>query len=271
MAVSIQKIYNKGFGNLNEDELLIKDKIFAVFDGASNLVKFINKKGETGGKLAAKIAKEIFLKNDKSLKQLAIEANNQILEAMKKEGINTNQKEALWATSFASVRLKNNGAEFFSIGDCLIFVLFKNDSHKLLTQYMDHDLETMIKWKKLANKKTKNIWKVLKSQIDKVRRGANIKYGCLNDQKEAIKFFKFGKIRLENIKSMILFTDGLLLPKENPEESENWNIFVKIYKKSGLKGILKHVRSLERKDPNCWKYPRFKLHDDVAAIGIDFI
>ncbi len=51
----IQKIYNKGSVKLNEDELLIKEDLFVVFDGATSLVKFINKKGETGGKLASKI------------------------------------------------------------------------------------------------------------------------------------------------------------------------------------------------------------------------
>ena len=269
MSVSIQKIYDKGSGKL--DDILIKDNLFVVFDGASSLVRFVNKKGETGGKLAAKIAKEIFSKNNKSLKQLAIEANNNILEAMKKEGIDMNQKEALWSTSLAAVRLKNNEVEFFSIGDCLILALFKNGSHKLLVPYLDHDLETMIKWKKLANRKVRNIWRVLKQQIDKVRKEANIKYGCLNGQKEALKFFRYGKVTLKNIESIILFTDGLFIPKENPKEREKWELFVKLYQDHGLVGVLKYVRSLEKLDPNCWKFPRFKQHDDIAAIGIDFM
>lgn len=271
MTISVQKIYSKGSGKLNEDELLIKDNVFATFDGASSLVKFVNKDGKTGGKLAAEITKEIFSKKDKPLNQLAIEANNRILKDMKKEGMDINQKEALWSVSTAAIRLNREEAEFFNIGDCFILVIFKESFHRLLIPYVDHDLETMIKWKKLAEKKVKDIWGVLKSQIEKVRREANIKYGCLNGQKEAITFFRYGRFKVENIKSIILFSDGLLIPKENPEQPENWGLFVKLYQEAGLRGILKYVRSLEKSDPNCWKYPRFKQHDDVAAIAIDFL
>jgi len=87
-------------------------------------------------------------------------------------------------------------------------------------------------------------------------------------EEDATKFFNTGKIELKNIENIILFTDGLLLPKENPEEKEDWNKFVKIYKKSGLGGLLKYVRETEESDPKCYLYPRFKKHDDVAAISI---
>jgi len=268
--ISIQKIHEKGLGIVNEDEFLIKNKLFAVFDGASSLVKFINKNGETGGKIAANIVKNVFSKNDKSLGQLAIESNNQILNEMKKANIDINEKRALWTTVAAAVRLKKEEAEFFNIGDCLILAISKDSSYKLLTPYSDMDSETMIQWKKLADEGVKDVWKKLKSKIEKVRSQANLTYGSLNGQKDAVNFFNFGKINLKDIKSIILFTDGLFIPKENPKESENWDLFVKLYLETGLVGILKHIRSIEKSDPNCKKYPRFKQHDDIAAIGIDF-
>lgn len=268
---SIQKIYSKGSRKFNEDELLIKNNIFAVFDGASSLVEFVDKEGKTGGKLAATITKQVFSKNNRPLKELAILANNRIWDYMKSEGVNEHQREALWSTSAAVIRLKEDEVKFFQIGDCLVLIIYQDGSYRLLTEYKDHDLETMILWKELADKKVKDIRDKLKSQIIKVRREANITYGCLNGEEEAIRFFVLGKIKLSNIKSLILFTDGLFIPKENPHDPENWNLFVKTYQKAGLRGLLNYVRSIEKDDPNCWKYPRFKKHDDVAAIGIDFL
>lgn len=269
--ILIQKIYSKGSGELNEDEWLIKNNIFAVFDGLTGLTEFIDRGGKTGGKLAAEIAKEAFSENGRPLKELAILANNRILDKMEKAGVDTEQKEALWSTTAAVVRLLLEEVEFFQIGDSLILAIYQDDSYKLLTEYLDHDLETMILWKELAEQKEKNIRTKLQDQIVIVRRETNITHGALNGEKEAIKFFKFGKIGFNNIKSLILFTDGLIIPKEDPKNPDDWLLFVKIYQKSGLPGLLKYIRSLEKEDPYCWRYSRFKQYDDVAAIGIDFL
>jgi hypothetical protein len=128
----------------------------------------------------------------------------------------------------------------------------------------------MIRWKKLAGKK-ENIWRKLGKNIIMVRRKSNVTYGVLNGNEKAIKFFNTGKFSLKDVKSIILFTDGLLIPKENPEDEEDWNLFVSLYNKSGLKGLLNYVRSVENTDPNCLIYPRYKKHDDIAAVAIKII
>jgi len=38
----------------------------------------------------------------------------------------------------------------------------------------------------------------------------------------------------------------------------------------GLDGLRDHVRSQEAADPDMKRYPRFKKHDDIAAIAIHF-
>jgi hypothetical protein len=38
----------------------------------------------------------------------------------------------------------------------------------------------------------------------------------------------------------------------------------------GLKRGRDYIRELEESDPNCWKYPRHKKSDDIAAIAISF-
>lgn len=124
--------------------------------------------------------------------------------------------------------------------------------------------------KNLAAQKVKNIRAELIEQIIKVRREANVTYGFLTGEKEAERFFELGKIPLANVRSLVLFTDGLLIPKRDVEKPEKWPLFVKLYQSGGLEGLADYIRELEKTDPYCWKYPRLKQHDDMAAIGIDF-
>ncbi len=270
MEISVQKVYDKANRRINEDALLIKDNLYAVFDGATSQVPYLNKKGETGAKLASTIAKNEFSDNKGSLKDLAINANNKINEAMIKENIKVKDKLVRWSTNVAAVRLNNAEVEYLVVGDCFILAIFEDNSSKLLVPYHDHDLENMKEWRKLADKKINNIYEKLKPQRTKLRREMNITYGALNGEREAVKFFNYGKTNLRNIRSVIIFTDGLLIPKEDPEGNEDWELFVRIYQKAGLKGLLKYVRDIEKKDPKCWKYPRYKQHDDATAIAIDF-
>ncbi len=266
----IQKIHDKGSHVINEDELLAEGNLYAVFDGAGSLVEFMDKENNTGGLLAARIAKSAFSENNAALTVMAEKANSEILAAMKKENIDTGNKLALWGSCAAAVRLKSDSLEFFGIGDSLVLALFNDGSYLLLTRHINHDLPALIKWKELADKKTVNIKQELMPVIRDIRKQSNISYGILNGDERAGNFFSAGKFPLRGVQSVIVFTDGFFIPKENPQEPINLNMFVELYNRSGLHGVLKHVRSLENEDPNCWKYPRLKKHDDATAIGIDF-
>jgi hypothetical protein len=63
-------------------------------------------------------------------------------------------------------------------------------------------------------------------------------------------------------------TDGLFIPREDPHQDSDWDTLIDLYRKDGLKMIRDHVRSLQRQDPACRKYPRFKVHDDIAAVAV---
>jgi hypothetical protein len=267
---SYDKVYSQGSGKMNEDEYLLKDNLFVVFDGATSLIPFMSSEGKTGGRLAAEIARKEFSKDGESLFELAENTNNVLVESMRESNIDTSQKEALWMVGAAAVKIHENEIEYFQISDCHILTILKDDTAKLLVDVIDHDLETMKMWKEAALRNEEgNLWEELKPQINKVRRQANIDYGFLNGEKEAVKFFKYGKVKRNNIKSIILFTDGMLIPKTDPEGEEDWNLFAKIYQEKGLTGVLEHVRSTEDSDSKCRKYPRFKIHDDIAAVSID--
>lgn len=264
----VRTLLEKGSGEFNEDVLLEEGDILGVFDGATSLDKRRFHEGQTGGLLAARTAAQSFQDHRSPLDQLAEEANQNIQNAQLDKSIGLDERHKLWSTSFAVVHLDGNRLEYCQTGDALILFIFQDGSYKVLTPDIDIDRETLHLWKKTPVAPDSLIQEVLAEQIHKVRLEMNISYGVLNGEPEALEFIRHGYEDLTDISDILLFTDGLQLPRENPLEEQNWQSFVELYRQGGLQGVRDHVRHLQQQDPACRKYPRFKIHDDIAAVAI---
>jgi serine/threonine protein phosphatase PrpC len=268
---------------LNEDNLIVEENLFGVFDGATSLDKRTFDNGKTGGFLASSAARSVFVKNHYPLVSLAKGANQEIHNQMLSHGVNLSKKENLWSTSAAVIRIKDDHLEWVQTGDCFIVLVFKDNSHKVLVEKQDHDYDTLCMWKKAVEKdltgpdkilpvqstSDKNrISEVLGAQIKKIRSQMNEKYGVLNGEEKAVDFLNYGYETLDEVKDILLFTDGLSIPQKKPERSKNFSSLVKNYLNLGLDGLAAEIRKTEKNDPHCTVYPRFKCHDDIAAIAI---
>ncbi len=260
----VDHILEKGTGHQNEDFLIIEKNLFGVFDGASSLDKEQFEGGKTGGMIAAGTAGRIFSRNHYPLSHLGAQANQAILSEMKQKNIDFSQRHKLWSTSAAVVRVKKNSIEWFQTGDAHIILLYKDGSHKVLVERDDHDYETLLMLKKLKFKPAP----AYQSQIKKIRAKMNRTYGVLNGEPEAMDFVNTGFEPSKEVKTILIFTDGLQLPSRTPRKKKNFDGFIQIYKKSGLCGLKNHIRQIEAQDQDINTYPRFKCHDDVAAIAI---
>ncbi|MBA3036483.1 MAG: protein phosphatase 2C domain-containing protein [Desulfobacterium sp.] len=263
-----EHILAKGSGGTNEDTLVIEKNLFGVFDGATSLDKAFFGSKKTGGMIASSTACSIFSKNHYPLIELAKAANNSIHDKMISHGVNLSARECLWSTSAAVVRIKEKGLEWIQTGDSFIILIYRDHSYKVLAERTDHDFETLSIWKKMSDKSSSLIHEALEEQIRKTRYRMNRSYGVLNGEKEAETFLKSGVESLENVKEILVFTDGLNIPVETPEREKNFDILVERFLCLGLNGLKEHIREIEKNDPGCIKYPRFKCHDDIAAICI---
>jgi len=263
-------IYDKGVGTVNEDQYFIDKNTFGVFDGASSLNKFLDKNRKTGGWRASDIAKNIFLNKTKTLKDTMMDVNYKIKESMLSEGIDISKKGNLWSTGAAVVQIKKNQMEWAQISDCLIIVINKDNSFKILVEDWDHDKNTFILWEGLKRQGVSDIRnnKIIVDEILRNRGLSGIEYGFLNGEKEALDFIEYGLEDISNAKYILLFTDGLHVPQENPSQKDTFDGFVDIFLDVGLSGLMKYVRDLENNDKDIKVYPRFKVHDDIAAIAI---
>jgi len=265
--MKISYILEKGTGDLNEDALLANNSVFAVFDGATSLEKKNFNNGLTGGFIASNTAKKKFDNKEKSLPQLAFDANLAIRDKMINNNVNISDKISLWSTSAAAIKFNQDIIEWAQIGDATIIFIHEDGSFSLPSEKLNHDKKTLYMWKHIANKTNLPIHEALKGQIKKVRKRMNIDYGVLNGESSFVSFLNSGKEKIENKKEIILFTDGLSIPSMEPG-NDNFDKFISIYKQKGLDGLKTEIRASEKKDPECKIYPRFKTHDDIAAISI---
>lgn len=267
--MTVKHLTDKGSGAINEDQYLITSNLFGVFDGATGLIKYLDAKGSTGGLLAAQTARDVFEKNQKNPFINSIEETSvTIMKKMREAEIYTKDKAGLWATSASVIRVGNDSIEYIQIGDSPIVFFEKNGGLQVLEK--DHDLETMQLWKLLANEGVKDVRHDdrLEKQVLKVRRESNIAYGILNGESLSLNLIRQGTISKENIKYILIFSDGMIIPQEDPNKPKDFGKIVQIFEKSGLEAVRNHIRQLEDSDPNSLTYPRFKPHDDLTAIAI---
>ncbi|WP_163338166.1 protein phosphatase 2C domain-containing protein [Desulfopila sp. IMCC35008] len=267
----LQSLHLKGSGHVNEDVLLVDGKTYGVFDGATSLHQVGLDNGKTGGLIAATIAAEAFKEdNSRQLHTVAVEANERIAEAQRKTGDLNGDRSRLWSTSMGVVRVGDNRLEYCQSGDAVILVLFKDGGYRLISTDVNIDRETLTMWKDMAWCDGITIHEALADQIRTTRQRMNVDYGVLNGESEAIQFLKHGAIDLADISDVILCTDGLFLPREEPAEDQDWRLFTDLYQQGGLHLIHDHIHTLQESDPDCRKYPRFKKHDDIAALALPF-
>ena len=264
----IDWLYRQGSGALNEDSCLLGNRMCGVFDGATALNGRIYDGGKTGGYLASHLARDTFRADDAPLMRLTDRANRRILKAMKKKGVDLRHKENLWCTSLAVVRVGEDAFEWVQSGDSLILTIYKDRTYRLLVPDRCHDAPTLCLWREQAACGARAIFENLKEQIIAVRREMNVTYGALNGEREALDFISRGRENLEGIQHILLFTDGLLIPQERPEKGHRFDILVNQFLEGGLQAIYRYVHRLQDADPLCHKYPRFKPHDDIAAVSL---
>ncbi|GAB6112333.1 protein phosphatase 2C domain-containing protein [Desulfomicrobium salsuginis] len=261
----IEHILEQGSGPRNEDCLIMDGSIFGVFDGATSLDGACFGDGESGGFMASTIAGRTFLRNHQPLLRLGVEANDAIRGGMESRRVDVSRRRSLWSTSAAVVRLRDGVVEWFQTGDCQVVFMDGDGGFRLPAAREDHDYPTLCTIRERGR-----FHPEVQALIETVREGMNRDYGVLNGEREAVGFFRAGAEPVGGVKSVLLFTDGLDVPCTSPARRKDYSCLVGMARELGLQGLRDHVRGREAADPDIELYPRFKKHDDIAAIAIHF-
>lgn len=283
--MDIQTISVKGSKEWNEDALIINRpmNIYGVADGATSLVPYRSQQGETGGRRASQIVKGFFEsvneKSEESLENLAKVANKLLGEEMDREGIVLKEKENLWTTGLALIRVNKHRIEFVQAGDCMIIALYNDGSYRTVTrdQISYFDNETKKEWinsieagLSTQTEIRKRVEPMIKKQKYKINTMSG--FSVLDGSDSAELYLENGQINRINLTSIIICTDGLFMHEER--NSTNLIDPIKeIVEKSSLLGIeayIDYLNAVEDKDPECIRFPRTKKSDDKTAVYIKF-
>ncbi|MCW8859974.1 MAG: protein phosphatase 2C domain-containing protein [Deltaproteobacteria bacterium] len=264
----VQSLLEQGSGTFNEDALLIQETLFGVFDGASSLKGDLYR-GKSGAWWAAHLARGAFAANDASLSALAEKANRAIAKGMVLAAVDVTERLQLWSTSAAVVRINGEMLDYVQIGDALILAIYDDGIFDMPAPFHNHDRSTFDLWGTLAQQGCDNIRTHLVPHIEQVRRQMNRQFGVLNGEEEMRGFLHSGSLPTAGLQHLLIFTDGLHLPKEL-SGNVDFARMVDCYLQHGLTGLHQAIRHLEKSDPDCCRFPRFKQHDDIATIAIEF-
>ncbi|AZN43420.1 protein phosphatase 2C domain-containing protein [Paenibacillus albus] len=273
----------RGVGVCNEDALISNASlgIYGVIDGATSIVPYTGPNGETGGYLASQLIARICGESedaDLSLIELLGQANKALGQAMGEAGIKTERKEEVWSACSVLVRTAPKWIEFAQTGDCMLAVYYTDGTIRIVTndQLAHVDDRTKAVWTAgiEAGLTTRaELWEHSKATIAEGRALANADggYSVINGDPAFADYAEFGRISRTNVQALLLFSDGLYIPKPPGESDKDSAIQIAtLVQEMGLARYLEWLTALEESDPDCTQFPRLKKSDDKTAIWIDF-
>ncbi|EMT50492.1 PP2C family serine/threonine-protein phosphatase [Brevibacillus borstelensis] len=277
--MNVEALSIPGYSGNNEDRFLINtaQQIFAVIDGVSSLVPFVTRTGQSGGVMAARIVHDHLaaVGKDADLPSVLLAANERLRDYMISEEIDLSQKEALWGAAAAVVKLDGTHLHYAQTGDCMIFAVYADDSIRVLTHLQVNHLEAaaMEKWEEGIRQGLSTRAELIESVRDILvhnRYQANTPggYGVLNGEPLSGDFLEYGRINRIGLKAVLLLTDGLFWPAARGEGSIGWEKTVCPILEKGLQAYTDELVQLEKSDPECIAYPRFKPADDKTGVVI---
>jgi serine/threonine protein phosphatase PrpC len=277
----------KGSSQWNEDSWFAREDaaVFAVMDGATSVTPFRGPNGETGGYLASRTVRRTLEAisaeewNTIELKDAVLKANAALRAAMLESGINVEDKEQLWTTGIAIVKITPTQVHYAQTGDCMILARYKDGTHRLVThdQVAHIDMQTMQRWKACVErgmKKREDIRREVEPFIrsNKVKMNTLDGYAAVNGEPALKDFIEYGTINRILLTDLLLLTDGLF-PLIEPDQPDNRLDDAKLWSgilEYGLQGYADRLIAQEQTDPDCQVYMRFKTSDDKTAIWLRF-
>lgn len=279
----IETIYSQGTAEDQEDGLCVNLPLVGVIDGLSAPFHHEMERplfnGMSGGQMVRQeILKALYsANNDETLEKILLHANKQVGIIQSERGIPLDRADLLAGACIAVARLSQNNIDIIQAGDCFaIWITNKGRIGFTKNQASLHEIEIRETWRIIQQTEgiqdRRETWVKFHEPLSSLRlRDINqinqsTGYGLLNGQALFEKCWQKLTIPLENLKLLILFSDGLLPLRLDPgNEKFLAKEMIALYKQRSLKGILEETRNFEKKEKE-----RHIEHGEATAIAIEF-
>lgn len=283
--LNIEVLSIKGTSEWNEDALIMHEEagVYGVLDGATSVVPFRGPQGETGGYLASNLVKEILESisverwQQLTLREAVKEANMAMRNKMIEYGIDPEDKEQVWTTGIAMIRIRQQSIEFIQAGDCMIYALYRDGSIRAMTrdQLAMIDLQTLNRMKKYVDQgvtSNREMRKLIEPVIrqNKAKMNTLEGYAALSGHPEVANLLEYGVFNRIQLAGILIITDGLFPYSESESTRVDEQLLWAGVLEHGLHGYAQQLIDLEEADPECQRFIRFKTSDDKTAVWIRF-
>ncbi len=255
----------------NEDGLLIKDNLFFVFDGATDLSNNKYEESSPASEFVSFIIKELSNAKINSSNELE-NAFKDIICAYKKD----NKFTAVASAGACGALIINNKIKFYSIGDCDAIVKFKDKTELLWKHNKLKELDQKVLDRILQLKKKDQNLKIMDNQeiVEMLRVNRNLMnkpngYKILSSDISPTQIsFRTKEFDLKDIEGFVLVTDGFFQIFEPLHLMTEFNeIFIT---SKSLDEWNDKILAVQLEDSKIIKYNRFKLTDDSTIIRVVF-
>lgn len=237
----------------SEDALLINDAlgIYGVMDGATPIDSFKDENGHNSAYLAANIIKGYIesLEEISYLPDEVLKANSLLKHEMKASGINLTDKSQLWSSCVSAIQIKNNSLIYTSMGDTMILTCDNSNHINVLTVDSVKNISARAKLTRTINRykgidvPDEKHFLNQKNKIAYHRQMANTPngYSVANGMEEAKDHMQYGMVDLDNLKHVLITSDGLFDPQNNIQD---------VYRKIEKDGLEEYVRKFSIYESN---------------------
>lgn len=280
----IEQLTVQGCNAWNEDALIVNDRlrIYGVLDGATSLAEPDG--GATGGYLASQAAKLAFESLGPAsdmptltLRDAVLEANARIRARMAEAGVDVNDKQSLWAAACAVVRIGEHQIEYAQVGDCMILAVYEDGSVRTVTydQVEYFDEKSRLLWEQFRREGfspqevRERVYRLIAS--NRLKTNTPDGYAILNGDPALEQYVEHGAFNRIRLKSVIIFTDGLFLPRKAGEPAPPMREIARLIEEKGLAGYADWLIAGENEEvERLGKHARLKASDDKTALRIRF-
>jgi hypothetical protein len=277
----------------NEDSVFIKEdetRIVAfLIDGATSLSEITtSNKIDLNGYWIAQTATESVNNSNtsKTAYDLLTDANTFIALKEQEKGIDANNtpSESLPTSSGASIvvidKIKQT-VDLAQVGDTITIVVKNNGEKELVFPIKNcvEDIEAYNLAKELSELHNISIQEALKEESvaeillmgrSRENNPPGNGYGAINGKESIDKYIMQRNFSLNDIKQIIILSDGMLLDQNETEEMNKIENIVDLINKLGIQAYYDLIYKEKEGDTKLIKHPRLKIHDDASAIVISF-
>ena len=287
MRISVSTLFDQGSAPYAEDGLFVDTqyRLFAVMDGRSP--PYLPGKGPrmfwkghlTGGQLAIQFLKRALADIPPpglgALSYTAERANSRLREYLLREDLRLDVPANLPSAAFAAVCIDGDMTTVVQCADC--FALVFGEENRLLAAtpnqvYLHEQPLRAISESLIAQlgKVNDEFWRHFNEAIaerEKLHVNSNVRggYGVLNGQLEAGRMFYQGTVPTKTVRTVILFSDGLV---PFPLTHNTVNLareVMRAYSRGGLEQLLDEQRRYERGNAST----SYTKHAEATAIAIE--